>query len=101
MKQEAGKEAVQRASFRRWWKPGFSFLNKAVLIDQIPKLTSLSHPPLLQHIPSTLECLSRSTLLCVSALAVISYVTPVFLVALLPLAVVCYFIQKYFRVASR
>ncbi|KAF5918884.1 hypothetical protein HPG69_005925, partial [Diceros bicornis minor] len=54
-----------------------------------------------QHIPSTLECLSRSTLLCVSALGVISYVTPVFLVALLPLAVVCYFIQKYFRVASR
>ncbi|XP_049746535.1 ATP-binding cassette sub-family C member 8 isoform X3 [Elephas maximus indicus] len=54
-----------------------------------------------QHIPSTLECLSRSTLLCVSALAVISYVTPMFLVALLPLAVVCYFIQKYFRVASR
>ncbi|CAO2632591.1 ATP-binding cassette sub-family C member 8 [Lemmus lemmus] len=54
-----------------------------------------------QHIPSTLECLSRSTLLCVSALTVISYVTPVFLVALLPLAVVCYFIQKYFRVASR
>uniref|UniRef100_A0A673V0K8 ATP binding cassette subfamily C member 8 n=1 Tax=Suricata suricatta TaxID=37032 RepID=A0A673V0K8_SURSU len=54
-----------------------------------------------QHIPSTLECLSRSTLLCVSALAVISYVTPVFLVTLLPLAVVCYFIQKYFRVASR
>ncbi|XP_057363418.1 ATP-binding cassette sub-family C member 8 isoform X5 [Manis pentadactyla] len=54
-----------------------------------------------QHIPSTLECLSRSTLLCVSALAVISYVTPVFLVALLPLAVICYFIQKYFRVASR
>lgn len=61
------------------------------------------HCPLLppQHIPSTLECLSRSTLLCVSALTVISYVTPVFLVALLPLAVVCYFIQKYFRVASR
>uniref|UniRef100_A0A2K6SME0 ATP-binding cassette sub-family C member 8 n=1 Tax=Saimiri boliviensis boliviensis TaxID=39432 RepID=A0A2K6SME0_SAIBB len=54
-----------------------------------------------QHIPSTLECLSRSTLLCVSALAVISYVTPVFLVALLPLAIVCYFIQKYFRLASR
>uniref|UniRef100_A0A8D2K0N4 ATP binding cassette subfamily C member 8 n=1 Tax=Theropithecus gelada TaxID=9565 RepID=A0A8D2K0N4_THEGE len=54
-----------------------------------------------QHIPSTLECLSRSTLLCVSALAVISYVTPVFLLALLPLAIVCYFIQKYFRVASR
>ncbi|KAM6159075.1 ATP-binding cassette sub-family C member 8 isoform 3-T3 [Rhynchocyon petersi] len=54
-----------------------------------------------QHIPSTLECLSRSTLLCVSALAVISYVTPMFLVALFPLAVVCYFIQKYFRVASR
>ncbi|XP_029289597.1 ATP-binding cassette sub-family C member 8 [Cottoperca gobio] len=54
-----------------------------------------------QHIPNTLECLSRSTLLCVSALGVISYVTPVFLVALLPLAVACYFIQKYFRVASR
>uniref|UniRef100_A0A669BPM1 ATP-binding cassette, sub-family C (CFTR/MRP), member 8 n=1 Tax=Oreochromis niloticus TaxID=8128 RepID=A0A669BPM1_ORENI len=54
-----------------------------------------------QHIPTTLECLSRSTLLCVSALGVISYVTPVFLIALLPLAVTCYFIQKYFRMASR
>ncbi|XP_077453513.1 ATP-binding cassette sub-family C member 8 [Stigmatopora argus] len=54
-----------------------------------------------QHIPTTLECLSRSTLLCVSALGVICYVTPVFLLALLPLAVACYFIQKYFRVASR
>ncbi|XP_039200573.1 ATP-binding cassette sub-family C member 8 isoform X5 [Crotalus tigris] len=54
-----------------------------------------------QHIPATLECLSRSTLLCLSALAVISYVTPVFLIALVPLAVICYFTQKYFRVASR
>uniref|UniRef100_A0A3Q2DNN8 ATP-binding cassette, sub-family C (CFTR/MRP), member 8 n=1 Tax=Cyprinodon variegatus TaxID=28743 RepID=A0A3Q2DNN8_CYPVA len=54
-----------------------------------------------QHIPTTLECLSRSTLLCLSALGVISYVTPVFLIALLPLAITCYFIQKYFRVASR
>ncbi|MEE6499452.1 hypothetical protein FKM82_003458 [Ascaphus truei] len=54
-----------------------------------------------QHIPATLECLSRSTLLCVSALAVISYVTPVFLICLVPLAIICYFIQKYFRVASR
>uniref|UniRef100_A0A667XLN6 ATP-binding cassette, sub-family C (CFTR/MRP), member 8 n=1 Tax=Myripristis murdjan TaxID=586833 RepID=A0A667XLN6_9TELE len=54
-----------------------------------------------QHIPTTLECLTRSTLLCVCALGVISYVTPVFLIALLPLAVACYFIQKYFRVASR
>ncbi|XP_068459288.1 ATP-binding cassette sub-family C member 8 isoform X2 [Clinocottus analis] len=54
-----------------------------------------------QHIPTTLECLSRSTLLCVSALGVICYVTPVFLFALLPLAITCYFIQKYFRVASR
>uniref|UniRef100_A0A8C4X549 ATP-binding cassette, sub-family C (CFTR/MRP), member 8b n=1 Tax=Erpetoichthys calabaricus TaxID=27687 RepID=A0A8C4X549_ERPCA len=54
-----------------------------------------------QHIPATLECLSRSTLLCVSALAVISYVTPVFLISLLPLTVACYFIQKYFRMASR
>lgn len=54
-----------------------------------------------QHIPATMECLSRSTLLCVSAVGVISYVTPVFLIALLPLAIACYFIQKYFRVASR
>ncbi|XP_068116443.1 ATP-binding cassette sub-family C member 8 isoform X2 [Hyperolius riggenbachi] len=54
-----------------------------------------------QHIPTTLECLSRSTLLCVSALAVISYVTPIFLISLVPLAISCYFIQKYFRVASR
>ncbi|XP_073709543.1 ATP-binding cassette sub-family C member 8 isoform X1 [Misgurnus anguillicaudatus] len=54
-----------------------------------------------QHIPVTMECLSRSLLLCVSAVGVISYVTPVFLIALLPLAIACYFIQKYFRVASR
>ncbi|KAJ8334145.1 hypothetical protein SKAU_G00397840 [Synaphobranchus kaupii] len=54
-----------------------------------------------QHIPATLECLSRSTLLCVSALGVISFVTPVFLITLVPLTIVCYFIQKYFRVASR
>ncbi|XP_018430900.1 PREDICTED: ATP-binding cassette sub-family C member 8-like, partial [Nanorana parkeri] len=54
-----------------------------------------------QHIPTTLECLSRSTLLCISALAVISYVTPIFIISLLPLAITCYFIQKYFRVASR
>uniref|UniRef100_A0A9J7YAY9 ATP-binding cassette, sub-family C (CFTR/MRP), member 8 n=2 Tax=Cyprinus carpio TaxID=7962 RepID=A0A9J7YAY9_CYPCA len=54
-----------------------------------------------QHIPATLECLSRSTLLCVSALGVISYVTPVFLIVLVPLAIACYFIQKYFRVASK
>ncbi|XP_059829929.1 ATP-binding cassette sub-family C member 8 isoform X2 [Hypanus sabinus] len=54
-----------------------------------------------QHIPATLECLSRSTLLCLSALAVISYVTPIFIIALVPLAVAYYFIQKYFRVASR
>lgn len=55
----------------------------------------------LQHIPTTLECLIRSTLLCVSALGVISYVTPVFLIALTPLAIACYFIQKYFRVAFK
>uniref|UniRef100_A0A672QR59 ATP-binding cassette sub-family C member 8-like n=1 Tax=Sinocyclocheilus grahami TaxID=75366 RepID=A0A672QR59_SINGR len=54
-----------------------------------------------QHIPATLECLSRSTLLCVSALGVISYVTPVFLIVVVPLAIACYFIQKYFRVASK
>ncbi|KAK2848336.1 hypothetical protein Q7C36_010018 [Tachysurus vachellii] len=54
-----------------------------------------------QHIPVTIECLSRSTLLCVSAVGIISYITPVFLIALLPLAIICYFIQKYFRVASR
>ncbi|KAM5138247.1 ATP-binding cassette sub-family C member 8 [Mantella aurantiaca] len=54
-----------------------------------------------QHIPTTLECLSRSTLLCISALAVISYVTPIFVISLVPLVITCYFIQKYFRVASR
>lgn len=32
MKKESGRKAVQRASLRRWWKPGFSFLCKAVLI---------------------------------------------------------------------
>uniref|UniRef100_A0A8C4LH64 ATP binding cassette subfamily C member 8 n=1 Tax=Equus asinus asinus TaxID=83772 RepID=A0A8C4LH64_EQUAS len=84
-----------------------SLLNRIILAPMrypcAPAVLRLwaSHRSLSRHIPSTLECLSRSTLLCVSALAVISYVTPVFLVALLPLAVVCYFIQKYFRVASR
>ncbi|EGW12081.1 ATP-binding cassette transporter sub-family C member 8, partial [Cricetulus griseus] len=71
---------------------------RSALIQEAGRIDIYSTDP---HIPSTLECLSRSTLLCVSALTVISYVTPVFLVALLPLAVVCYFIQKYFRVASR
>ncbi|TRY89266.1 hypothetical protein DNTS_031839 [Danionella cerebrum] len=54
-----------------------------------------------QHLPVTVECLSRSALLCVSAVGVISFVTPVFLIALLPMTIACYFIQKYFRVASR
>ncbi|CAK6970698.1 LOW QUALITY PROTEIN: ATP-binding cassette sub-family C member 9 [Scomber scombrus] len=54
-----------------------------------------------QHIPPTLESLTRSTLLCLSAIGVISSITPAFLIALLPLAVAFYFIQKYFRVASK
>uniref|UniRef100_A0A8C5ADF5 ATP-binding cassette, sub-family C (CFTR/MRP), member 9 n=1 Tax=Gadus morhua TaxID=8049 RepID=A0A8C5ADF5_GADMO len=53
-----------------------------------------------QHIPPTLESLTRSTLLCLSAIGVIASITPAFLLALLPLAVAFYFIQKYFRVAS-
>uniref|UniRef100_A0AAX7UGY4 ATP-binding cassette, sub-family C (CFTR/MRP), member 9 n=1 Tax=Astatotilapia calliptera TaxID=8154 RepID=A0AAX7UGY4_ASTCA len=54
-----------------------------------------------QHIPSTLESLTRSTLLCLSGIGVIASITPIFLVALVPLAVAFYFIQKYFRVASK
>ncbi|XP_029317557.1 ATP-binding cassette sub-family C member 9 isoform X1 [Cottoperca gobio] len=54
-----------------------------------------------QHIPPTLESLTRSTLLCLSAIGVISSITPMFLIALAPLAVAFYFIQKYFRVASK
>ncbi|XP_044137454.1 ATP-binding cassette sub-family C member 9 isoform X6 [Bufo gargarizans] len=54
-----------------------------------------------QHIPPTLESLTRSTLLCLSAIGVISYANPMFLIALLPLGVAFYFIQKYFRVASK
>ncbi|XP_031156165.1 ATP-binding cassette sub-family C member 9 isoform X2 [Sander lucioperca] len=54
-----------------------------------------------QHIPPTLESLTRSTLLCLSAIGVISSITPAFLIALVPLAVAFYFIQKYFRVASK
>ncbi|XP_008579703.1 PREDICTED: ATP-binding cassette sub-family C member 9 [Galeopterus variegatus] len=54
-----------------------------------------------QHIPPTLESLTRSTLLCLSAIGMISYATHVFLVALVPLGVAFYFIQKYFRVASK
>lgn len=54
-----------------------------------------------QHIPPTLESLTRSTLLCLSAIGVISSITPMFMIALVPLAVAFYFIQKYFRVASK
>ncbi|XP_036376336.1 ATP-binding cassette sub-family C member 9 isoform X3 [Megalops cyprinoides] len=54
-----------------------------------------------QHIPPTLESLTRSTLLCLSAIGVIAFVTPTFLIALVPLIVAFYFIQKYFRVASK
>uniref|UniRef100_A0A8C1QHQ1 ATP-binding cassette, sub-family C (CFTR/MRP), member 9 n=1 Tax=Cyprinus carpio TaxID=7962 RepID=A0A8C1QHQ1_CYPCA len=54
-----------------------------------------------QHIPQTLESLTRSTLLCLSAIGVIAFVTPAFLIALVPLTVAFYFIQKYFRVASK
>ncbi|XP_072855793.1 ATP-binding cassette sub-family C member 9 isoform X1 [Pogona vitticeps] len=54
-----------------------------------------------QHIPPTLESLSRSTLLCLSAIGMISYTTPLFVVALAPLGIAFYFIQKYFRVASK
>ncbi|XP_059367059.1 ATP-binding cassette sub-family C member 9-like isoform X7 [Carassius carassius] len=54
-----------------------------------------------QHIPPTLESLTRSTLLCLSAIGVIAFVTPTFLIALVPLSVAFYFIQKYFRVASK
>ncbi|XP_069030805.1 ATP-binding cassette sub-family C member 9 [Embiotoca jacksoni] len=54
-----------------------------------------------QHIPPTLESLTRSTLLCLSAIGVIASITPGFLVTLIPLAVAFYFIQKYFRVASK
>ncbi|XP_028304429.1 ATP-binding cassette sub-family C member 9 isoform X1 [Gouania willdenowi] len=54
-----------------------------------------------QHIPPTLESLTRSTLLCLSAIGVIAFITPAFLVPLIPLGVAFYFIQKYFRVASK
>ncbi|XP_029456037.1 ATP-binding cassette sub-family C member 9 isoform X2 [Rhinatrema bivittatum] len=54
-----------------------------------------------QHIPPTLESLTRSTLLCLSAIGVISHATPMFLITLIPLGIAFYFIQKYFRVASK
>uniref|UniRef100_A0AAY4D3H0 ATP-binding cassette, sub-family C (CFTR/MRP), member 8 n=1 Tax=Denticeps clupeoides TaxID=299321 RepID=A0AAY4D3H0_9TELE len=84
----------------------FSFIIKSQLFETTPLGSLLNRfssdtNTIDQHIPATLECLSRSTLLCVSAMGVISYVTPVFLIALFPLAIICYFIQKYFRVASK
>ncbi|PIN97137.1 hypothetical protein AB205_0008040, partial [Aquarana catesbeiana] len=54
-----------------------------------------------QHIPPTMESLSRSTLLCLSAIGVISYVNYYFLIALIPLGVAFHLIQKYFRVTSK
>lgn len=62
-----------------------------------PKYTNIPS----QHIPPTLESLTRSTLLCLSAIGVISSITQYFLIALIPLGVAFYFIQKYFRVASK
>ncbi|XP_067915013.1 ATP-binding cassette sub-family C member 9 isoform X2 [Heterodontus francisci] len=54
-----------------------------------------------QHIPPTLESLTRSTFLCLSSISVLLFVTPIFFMALLPFVVAFYFIQKYFRVASK
>ncbi|XP_039625641.1 ATP-binding cassette sub-family C member 9 isoform X1 [Polypterus senegalus] len=54
-----------------------------------------------QHIPPTLESLTRSTLLCLFAIGIIAFVTPMFLAAMVPLGITFYFIQKYFRVASK
>ncbi|XP_040201368.1 ATP-binding cassette sub-family C member 9 isoform X2 [Rana temporaria] len=54
-----------------------------------------------QHIPPTMESLTRSTLLCLSAIGVISYANPYFLIALIPLGVAFHLIQKYFRVTSK
>lgn len=70
-------------------------------MDSVQTLKRLSFKYSPQHIPPTLESLTRSTLLCLSAIGMISYATPVFLVALVPLGVAFYFIQKYFRVASK
>ncbi|XP_077324820.1 ATP-binding cassette sub-family C member 9 isoform X1 [Lithobates pipiens] len=54
-----------------------------------------------QHIPPTLESLTRSTLLCLSAIGVISYANSYFLIALIPLGIAFHLIQKYFRVTSK
>ncbi|CAN0424476.1 unnamed protein product [Lampetra fluviatilis] len=54
-----------------------------------------------QLIPSSTESLVRSSLFSLSAVSVIAYVTPIFLVALVPLALIHYFIQKHFRIASK
>ncbi|XP_069479879.1 ATP-binding cassette sub-family C member 8 [Ambystoma mexicanum] len=103
--------AVEWTGLRVAKKLHYSLLNKIILapmrffettpLGSILNRFSADFNTIDQHIPATLECLSRSTLLCVSALAVIAYVTPVFLISLLPLGIICYFIQKYFRVASR
>ncbi|XP_078537187.1 ATP-binding cassette sub-family C member 8 isoform X2 [Lissotriton helveticus] len=103
--------AVEWTGLRVAKKLHYSLLNKIILapmrffettpLGSILNRFSADFNTIDQHIPATLECLSRSTLLCFSALAVISYVTPVFLISLAPLGIICYFIQKYFRVASR
>ncbi|XP_043943727.1 ATP-binding cassette sub-family C member 9 isoform X1 [Protopterus annectens] len=54
-----------------------------------------------QHIPPALESLTRSTLLCLSAIGLIFYAIPKFIIILVPLLIAFYFIQKYFRVASK
>lgn len=81
------------------------------VIDQVGSTSGMPPPqlkasltlrcPPSQHIPPTLESLTRSTLLCLSAIGVISSIRPEFLAALVPLGVAFYFIQKYFRVASK
>ncbi|KAG1650730.1 Multidrug resistance-associated protein 1 [Nymphon striatum] len=54
-----------------------------------------------KKLPATLPMLVRFVLLCISAIIVDSIVTPFFLIIVIPLVLVYYFIQKFFRSTSR
>lgn len=65
-------------------------------------LRSPERPPSsFQKLPVTLPMLVRFLLLCVSAILVDSIVTPYFLIIIIPIVLVYYLIQKFFRATSR
>ncbi|CAH1801693.1 unnamed protein product [Owenia fusiformis] len=54
-----------------------------------------------EKLPMTLEALVRTILLCLSSVIVNTVATPYFLIAAVPVFIVYFFLQKFFRASSR